>query len=92
MTGRYSEPVDWAAAAWALAIWAAHFSALWGASSIWPDQPAARLAALAATVAAAAALAWLWRRRGIGPRSVPAVAIGLSAVSIAFGAMAAIVG
>lgn len=41
-----------------LLVWSAHFAALWIASSVWPDRPAARVAAVIATIAALTAL---WR-------------------------------
>lgn len=92
MDDRFTETTDWPGAGWALAVWAAHFSALWGASSVFPAQSAARWLALAATLAAYGALALLWRRRATGRRSVIALAVGLSAAAIAFGALPALVG
>lgn len=93
MDDRYSEWHDWAGAAWALVVWAAHFSALWGASSVWPGQPAARWAALAVTAVALGALAWLWRARRIRtPRSIAGLAVAFSGISIVLGAVPAAVG
>lgn len=92
MDDRFTETTDWPGAGWALAVWAAHFSALWGASSVFPAEAAARWLALAATLAAFGALAVLWRRRSRGRTSIVALAIGLSAAAIAFGAMPALIG
>ena len=93
MTGPFSETTDWRGAAWAFAIWAAHFSALWTASSVFPDSPAARWIALAATLAACGALALLWRkRRSGGPGSILLASIALSAFAILFGATPALIG
>lgn len=93
MHDRYSEPLDWTSVGLALVVWAAHFSVLWGASSVFPGLAAARWIALVATIVAAVALGWLWRSRaGRGPRSVPQASIGLSAAAIAFGAMPALIG
>jgi low temperature requirement protein LtrA len=93
MDERYSEQVNWKAVALALAIWAAHFSVLWGASSIFPGLPAARWIALFATIAAAGALALLWRSVGRRePDSIPRLSIGLASAAIAYGALPALVG
>lgn len=93
MTDPYAEQTDWAGAAWALTIWAVHFTLLWSASSVWPDQAAARWAALIVTVLAAAALFVLWRRRVRSLRpSVPALGIGMAAAAILFGTLPPIIG
>lgn len=93
MTGIFKESTDWQGAGWAFSVWAAHFSALWGASSAFPADPAARWIALIATVLALAALAVVWRRRkAIGGGFVLPLALGLSAVAILFGALPALVG
>ena len=92
MNDRFRETIDWPGAGWALAVWAAHFSVLWGASVVFPAQPAARWLALAATLAAFGALAWLWRRRAPRRTSVVALAIGLASAAIVFGAMPALIG
>lgn len=64
----------------ALAVWAAHFTLLWAASIIFPDQPAARWLALALTVAAAGALAWLYMRAGRPSLfSVPGLGLAIAA-------------
>ncbi len=93
MSDLFTERADWQGAAWALAVWAAHFSLLWGASSVLPGSAAARWIALAGTLAAFAALALVWRvrsRHGKG-RLVP-VASGIAALAILFGALPALVG
>lgn len=93
MTDRYSETTDWSGAGWALAVWAAHFSALWGASSIFPDTSAARWIALAATLGAVAVLAMLWRARRLREKgSILPVALGIAALAILLGALPALIG
>ena len=94
MPGRYSETTDWTGTAWIFAIWAAHFSVLWGASSIFPDQAAARWIALVATLIALAALALLWRARArrAGRDRILLLATGVAALSILFGSLPALVG
>ncbi|MGX7897013.1 hypothetical protein [Tsuneonella sp. HG222] len=91
MSDQFSETTDWQGAAWAFAVWAAHFSALWGASSVFPNSPVARMLAMAATLVAIAALAVLWRRRR-SAKNMPKAAIGFAAVAIVFGALPAVVG
>lgn len=56
MTERFTETTDWRGASWAFAVWAAHFSVLWGASSMFPGIANARWIALFATLAALAKL------------------------------------
>lgn len=97
MPGPYSETTDWPGAAWPFAIWAVHFSVLWGASSIFPDHAAARWIALVATVAAVGALASLWRVRvprqqGVREGRIFTLAAGVTALAILFGALPALVG
>lgn len=93
MPERFSNEQDWFTAIAALVVWTAHFSLLWGASSVFPGQPAARWIALVLTVAAAVALLWLWRRAKMRTWfSVPGLAIGLAAAASAFTAAAALVG
>lgn len=89
----FKESTDWKGAGWAFSVWAVHFSALWGASSAFPADPAARWIALVATVLALAALAVVLRRRGANRDGVVLpLALGLSAVAILFGALPALVG
>ena len=97
MAGMFKETTDWQGAGWAFAVWAAHFSVLWGGSSAFPADPAARWIALIATMLAFAALALVWRVRGAGRKgegagAVLPLALGLSAVAILFGALPALVG
>lgn len=93
MAGTFKENTDWQGAGWAFSVWAAHFSALWGASSAFPADPAARWIALAATVLALAALGLVWRIRSVkGGGFILPLALGLSAVAILFGALPALVG
>lgn len=93
MSDRFSEQVDWIGAAFALAVWLAHFTLLWGASIVFPDQAAARWIALGVTIAALAGLAWLWfaRRIALAP-SVPALGVAMATLAILFGAVPPIVG
>lgn len=93
MSDGFSEPVDWPGAVFALAIWLAHFTLLWGASSAFPHEPVARWIALAGTLAGLAALGLLRRVRAVSAlRSVPGLAIALAAVAMLFGALPALVG
>ena len=93
MSGQFTDPVDWQGAGWALVVWLAHFTLLWGASSVFPHEAAARWLALAGTIAACAVLVLLWRMRGVSTvRSVPGLGIALAAVAILFGAMPALIG
>ena len=55
---------DWFTIALAMAVWSAHFTVLWAASIIFPDEPIARWLALVFTIVAFVALAWLWNRAG----------------------------
>lgn len=85
--------VDFLTPTLALIIWAAHFSLLWAASSIFPGQAAARWLALLLTIAAAAALVWLWRWGQVQSlASVPGLGIGLAAVGVAFDMLPAVFG
>lgn len=93
MDRNFSEPIDWVAVFLAFAVWGAHFSVLWAASSVLPGDRAAQGIALGATMAAFAALAWLWRRRAHrGHQAMPRLAHGLAGVAILFGALPAIIG
>jgi hypothetical protein len=93
MDDRFSEPVDWKATVAAPVIWAAHFTVLWGASSVFPGTSAARWIALGATLLALATLVWLWTSvAGHVTRKIPRASVGLSAAAILFGAMPAVVG
>lgn len=89
----FRETTDWIGAAWAFCVWAVHFSVLWGASSIFPGDGAARLVALAATLAAFGVLALLWRARSrSGTGRTFALSIGIAAVAILFGSLPAAIG
>lgn len=93
MDERFSEPVDWTAVSFAFAIWAAHFSVLWGASVALPGDPEARWIALVATIAGIGALAWLWRARDDrGPQAMPRLSYALAGIAILFGALPALIG
>ncbi|WP_338242551.1 hypothetical protein [Aurantiacibacter hainanensis] len=84
---------DYRTLAMALGLWAAHFGLLWVASSVFPDQPAARWIALALTLVAAAGLFWLWRCAGRPPvTSVAGLGLAIAAVGIAYDFAPAVVG
>jgi hypothetical protein len=89
----FSNRVDWLAPTLALIAWAAHFTLLWSASSIFPEQPLARWIAVALTMVALAALAWIWRRRAVRTvQSIPGLGIAIAAVAITFSALPALIG
>lgn len=89
----FRNDIDWLTPVLALALWAAHFSLLWAASSIFPDQAVARWIAVALTVAAFALLWWLWVRSGrVSVTSIPGLGIALAGAGMAFGVLPAIVG
>lgn len=93
MDDRFSEPVDWMAVTLAFAIWAAHFSTLWGASVALPDDPVARWIALAATLVGGGALTWLWHIRSQrGSQAIPRLSYALAGVAMIFGALPALFG
>ena len=79
---------DWRTAAAALAVWAAHFTVLWAASIIFPDQPAARWLAVGCTGVAFAALFLLWHRaRPVPLRSGHALVRGIAGLGTLYDAM-----
>lgn len=84
---------DWKTLTLAMVVWAAHFTALWAASSIFPGQPAARWIALAFTLVAAAGLFWLWRRAGRpSVSSVAGLGLAIAALGVAYDFVPAVVG
>jgi len=89
----FRNQMDWLTPVQALALWAAHFSVLWAASSIFPDQALARWIAIALTAAALAILWWLWKRAGrVAVTSTPGLGIALAGAGIVFGVVPAIIG
>ena len=85
MAGRFENELDWIALAGALAIWTAHFMLAWAIGSIFPGERIVLWLTLALTVAALAALAWLWRRRRVaGIGSAAGLAIGLAGVAVLY--------
>lgn len=92
MRDTFVNTLDWRTIVAALTIWAAHFMALWSFSSIFPGQPLARWLAAGLTVLAIAALAWLWRRKGVALRSIPGLGLAISVVSVLFSSLPALVG
>lgn len=76
----------------AFAVWAAHFTLSYAAVLVFPDQPIARIVAIAAAMLALGILMWLKRKL---PQPLPNLAIAalaLSAAGIAFGTFPAIIG
>lgn len=89
----YRNDIDWLTPALAMLVWAAHFSILWAASSIFPDQAAARWIALVFTLIAAAALWWLWRRSDGPPLfSIPSLGLAVAAFGVTLDVLPAIIG
>jgi len=85
--------IDWFTAIAALAVWFAHFMAVWCASVIWPDQAAGRIVGVALTIAAFGALYWLRRRAGKPPlHNVAGLGLAIAAVAIAFSCVPALIG
>lgn len=90
------EPIDrpeiYRALVFAFVVWAAHFSLSYAAVLIFPGQDIARIAALLAGIAAAAALVWRGGKL-TRPRSPLALgALGLALAGVTFGTFPAIVG
>lgn len=90
----------WAIVLGGLAVWAAHFFALYAIASVLPGPPEARWLALAVTVPAIAAdVLILWRARGAGRRPDPlddwivrlgALGAAISLVAVAWQAIPAL--
>ena len=84
---------DWWTLAAAMAVWAAHFTLLWGASIIFPGHPAARWLALAFTIVAFGSLAWLYLRANRPPMSsVPGLGLALAAAGTLFDSVPPLIG
>ena len=89
----YRNDIGWLTPTLALCAWAAHFLLLWAASSVLPDQPAARWIAAILTLPALGTLWWLWRRGAVASwASIPGLGIAISATGILFSLLPAIVG
>jgi hypothetical protein len=85
MAARFSNEHDWFTVTAAMAVWAAHFMLLWTASVVFPSQAAGRWIALALTLLAGAALAWLWLRASRPPlRSAAGLGLAIAAAGVAF--------
>jgi hypothetical protein len=84
---------DWWTLTVAMAVWTAHFTMLWIASVVFPDHPLARWLALAFTLAAGAALAWLWLRAG-RPKlaSTGGLGLAIATAGVVFDAVPPLVG
>ena len=93
MAARFSNQHDWFTATAALAVWAGHFMLVWAASVVFPGQTAGRWIALALTLFAAAALAWLWLRASRPPlRSAAGLGLALGSAGVAFDLAPALIG
>lgn len=89
----YRNETDWITPVLAFVVWTAHFALLWAASSIFPDQPAARWIAAALTVIAFLALLFLWRRGAVTTvASIPGLGLAVAAAGVAFSMIPAIIG
>jgi hypothetical protein len=76
-----------------MAVWAAHFTLLWGASIVFPGQPAVRWLALAFTIVAFGALVWLYlRAKRPSIFSVPRLGIAIAATGTLFNTVPALIG
>lgn len=93
MAREYRNDDDWLTPTLALAVWAAHFSVLWAASSIFPGQPAARWIAVVFTGFAFIALWWLWKRVEKPPLgSVGGLGIAIGGFGVALDVVPALIG
>ena len=89
----FRNDIDWLTPVLALAMWAAHFSLLWAASSIFPDQPRARWIAIILTAIALGILWWRWRcSASVSVTSIPGLGIALAGGGMVFGVLPAIIG
>ena len=89
----YSNRLDLLTPFLSLSVWAAHFTALWSVSSIFPEQALARWLAVALTIAAFAALYGIARSRPVRTVfSIPGLGLALSGVAAAFTALPALIG
>lgn len=85
MSGRFENELDWQVLTGALAVWFAHFMISWSISSIFPGMDIVLWLTLAATLAAIAALAALWRWRATTSiRSTSGLAIAVAGAAVAF--------
>lgn len=85
-------PVIYRTLVWAFAVWAAHFTLSYAAVLVFPDQPIARIVAIAATMLALGILAWMARKLPHPRPNLAIAALVLSAAGIAFGTFPAIIG
>lgn len=93
MRGRIDRKVNWFTAFWALVVWAAHFSAAWTWSIVFPGQPLARWLGVLTTFAALAALAWLGARaRAAQGGTLAWLGIGIAGVAVVWQTLPAVVG
>lgn len=82
---RFDNEQDWFTVTASMAVWAAHFMLLWAASVVFPSQAAGRWIALALTLLAGAALAWLWLRASRPPlQSAAGLGLAIAAAGVAF--------
>lgn len=93
MRDSFSDPVDWKGVALCFVLWLAHFTVLWGASSVFPGGAEARWIALAATIVVIAALAGVLRCGAARTGSkVTRLAIALAVAAVLFGVLPAAIG
>ena len=85
MSERFENDLDWVTLGGAFAIWTAHFMLAWTISSTFPGKSIVLWLTLALTLAALAALAWLWRSREIERlRSFGGLSVGLATVGVLY--------
>ncbi|QWC57018.1 hypothetical protein F7D01_07875 [Erythrobacter sp. 3-20A1M] len=85
MSTDYRNRTDWLTPLLALSVWAAHFSLLWAASSIFPGQLTARWIAAALTAIAGGIIYLLWRQaQSRALTSAPGLGLAIATLGIAF--------
>lgn len=83
---------DWRTVALALSIWAAHFTAVWAASIIFPGQPLAYWLSISFSLAAFAALFLAWSHAGRpGLFSAAGLTLAIAVLGTIFDAMPALI-
>lgn len=87
--GPIDRPENWRTMALAFTIWAVHFSAAYAGELIFPNEMAARWVAAGATLAALAALAWVWWGRE-ARSTLGDLAVALATAGVIYDAMPAL--
>jgi len=91
MRDDFLNELDWFTITAAFTIWSVHFMLGWTVSVVFPGQSIVLWLGVAATIAALALLAWLWRARRVSSlRSVPGLAIGFATLGTIFDSMPAL--